>query len=260
MIHPSLDTLRAHTADELSWAQRNRVDAHVNQCVQCRTEMDWVNRMKGALSELPVYAPDPVNWAIASRRVENGDVVIVPKALPRSGQLLRRPAVAAFFVLAFAAAASAMVGSTTVRDWFVRLAGGQLPATDAPAVVTDSVQPALRELTLLVAPEDGAITVMIEAPSAATRLRVRLVDGFELEVHATGAAAASRFRSAAGRLIIVRPDSGEIILGLPRSARLITLQADERELLRVQDKQLRVQVRADTVGPEILLPLGSIRP
>jgi len=260
MIHPSLDRLRAHAAGELPWSQRSRVDTHVDRCDRCRSELDWVNTTRNALSRLPVHTARATNWEVINRRIENGDVVLVPKPLSVSRLVLPRTAVAALFVLAFAAAASAMVGVSPVREWIVRVLGGSPTITDSPAVAADSIQHAARELTLLVAPEDGAITVRIEAPGNTARLRVRVVEGSELEVHATGGAAISRFRSAAGHLTIVRPDSGEIVLGVPRSVRVVTVQADERELLRVQNGQLRIQVRADTVGPEILLPLGSIRP
>jgi hypothetical protein len=109
---------------------------------------------------------------------------------------------------------------------------------------------------MAVSPVNGVVHVELTAPAAPLQLRVRLGAGADLEILAARGAATARFIAGAGRIEIDGASNGEILLVLPRSARLITVDVDGVRALEARGLAMTVLVpRADTVGTELILPV-----
>jgi hypothetical protein len=187
-------------------------------------------------------------------RLDRGDTVVLPTdtAAPRSRA--RAAAIAAGLVLC-ASVVAALVPQTGVRVWLERQLLGE-PAA-APTVTVPPALPASPDVAeIAVSPMNGVLHVELTSPAAPLQLRVRLGAGVDLEVMAARGAAAARFIAGAGRIEIVGAADGEILLVLPRNARLITVDVDGVRAIEARGPAMTVLVpRADTVGTELILPV-----
>jgi hypothetical protein len=111
---------------------------------------------------------------------------------------------------------------------------------------------------MLVSALAGEATIEIVTPDPGLELRVRLTDEAELELRATGAAAGATFRSGEGRMTIMRPGAGQILLLLPRRAERIAITVDDATYLIKERDGLRIFAPVvDTAGTEFILRPGS---
>lgn len=261
MNHIDEGTLLALLDGELSEEEKSRVEAHVEACEACAVSLaelrEASDRLEAALALLDRPAPAEVSaWTVRQRAAARR------MAFPRRA-LLR----AAAMVLGFAAVGSAAIPNSPVRTWVAAawrhgvsaLSGGEDPA---PAVATAAgdVTP---EAGLVVQPERRRVVVSIESPAPDLVARVRVVSDARVAVRARGEAASARFRTAPGRLDVVSPGSGELVIEVPASQIDVTLEVNGRVLVSKRGPELtvagaRVEVRP---GEEIVVDLtgsGSV--
>lgn len=192
--------------------------------------------------------------------------MVLPTAEPdvrvsRAPARMRWIAAAAALLVSCVALSAALPGSP-VREWLGATIGALMsPVSEsesapAPGNAASPSEPASVGVTVSAA--DGAVIVDIEAPDPALELRVSTAETHAVRVDASGAAAAARFRSAAGRLTIVGPGAGVIALVIPRDVQHATLRIDGLPYLVKDRTALHVLASfADTSGHEITLRLGS---
>lgn len=185
-------------------------------------------------------------------------------AFPRRA-LLR----AAAMVLGFAAVGSAAIPNSPVRTWVVAawrhgvsaLSKGEEPAPEVATAAKDAAPEtapaAMPEAAFVVQPERGRVVVSIESPVPDLVARVRLVPGARVAIWARGEAASARFRTAPGRVDIVSPGSGELVIEVPASQIDVTLEVGNRVVVSKSGPDLtvagaRVEARP---GEEILVDL-----
>jgi hypothetical protein len=178
---------------------------------------------------------------------------VLPTDMPAPPSRARAAAIAAGLVLC-ASVAAALVPQTGVRVWLEQLLGA--PATVPAAPAAPASDPAVAVAEMAVSPVNGVVHVELTAPAAPLQLRVRLGAGADLEILAARGAAAARFIAGAGRIEIDGASNGEILLVLPRSARLVTVDVDGVRAVEARGSAMTVLVpRADTVGTELILPV-----
>lgn len=245
MNHIDEGTLLALLDGELSEEEGSRVEAHVEACEACATSLaelrEASDRLEAALALLDRPAPAEVSaWTVRQRAAARR------MAFPRRA-LLR----AAAMVLGFAAVGSAAIPNSPVRTWVAAawrhgasaLSGGEEPA---PAVVTAAgdVTPetaSAPEAGLVVQPEHRRVVVSIESPAPDLVARVRVVSDARVAIRARGEAASARFRTGPGRLDVLSPGSGELVIEVPASQIDVTLEVDGRVLVSKR-------------GPELIVP------
>ena len=209
----------------------------------------WSDAVRAAAADATSLSATPALWLAISARLDRGDVVVLPLGASHTGGRMRAAAVAAGLVL-FAGVAAALVPQTGVRSWIERQLG---IAAESEVVVPADIESVTQ---LALAPVNGALHVEVIGAAAPLRLRVRLADDAELDVRATGAASAAQFLAGSGTLEIAGATGGEIVLSLPRRARLITIDVDGARALELRNARLTVfAADADTVGADIILPL-----
>lgn len=214
------------------------------------TESDaWMDAVRMAAADATSLEATPGMWTAITARLDHDDVMVLPLAPGGRGRRMRAAAVAAGLVLC-AGVAAALVPQIGVRSWIERQLG--LGADVVPVEPAD----ASSVTQLALAPVNGVLHVELIGPAAPLRLRVRLSEAAELDVRATGTASAAQFLAGNGRLEIAGATGGEIVLSLPRAARVITIDVDGARALELRDARLTVfAADADTVGAEIILPL-----
>jgi hypothetical protein len=57
--HPSFQTMMAYLEKNLSETEQGRVEAHMDDCTDCKRELDVVRRMLGAMKRQDLDAPSP---------------------------------------------------------------------------------------------------------------------------------------------------------------------------------------------------------
>lgn len=269
MNHIDEGTLLALLDGELSEEEGSRVEAHVEACEACATSLaelrEASDRLEAALALLDRPAPAEVSaWTVRQRAAARR------MAFPRRA-LLR----AAAMVLGFAAVGSAAIPNSPVRTWVAAawrhgvsaLSGGEDPApavaTAAGDVTPETASAPTPEAGLVVQPERRRVVVSIESPAPDLVARVRVVSDARVAVRARGEAASARFRTAPGRLDVVSPGSGELVIEVPASQIDVTLEVNGRVLVSKRGPELtvagaRVEVRP---GEEIVVDLtgsGSV--
>lgn len=210
----------------------------------------WMDAARAAAADATSLAAPPAAWSAIAARLDRGDVVVLPAGRTHRTRRARAAAVAAGLLL-FAGVAAALVPQTGVRSWIERQLGHGVEAGPAAAPVADE-----RVTRLALAPVNGAVHVHVVGAAAPLRLRVRLADVADLEVRASGEASAAQFLAGSGTLEIADAAGGEIVLSLPRRARLITIDVDGARALELRNARLTVfSANADTAGADIILPL-----
>lgn len=252
MRHPDAESIVRHADGTLSASANRRVAEHVASCALCTESMDWMGDVRATAALATTLTVPATAWADIESRLERRDTVMLPtdNAVPPSRA--RAAAIAAGLVLC-ASVAAALVPQTGLRVWLEELLGA--PATvSSPAAPAADPEVAVAEMA--VSPVNGAVHVELTAPAAPLQLRVRLGAGADLEILAERGAASARFIAGAGRIEIDGAANGEILLVLPRSARLVTVDVDGVRAVEARGSAMTVLVpRADTVGTELILPV-----
>lgn len=269
MSHIDEGTLLALLDGELKGEERIRIEGHVGACQACAGVLaelrDASSRLESALALLDRPVPaDATAWAVRKRAAAR------PAVSPRRA-LVR----AAAMVLGFAAVGSAAIPDSPVREWataawrqgvaaLTRAEEAQPAATvEEPALASESDQAPEAEAGLLVQPHGGRVVVAVEAPAQGLVARVRLVDGDRVAVRARGAAATARFRTAPGRVDVVTPGTGELVIDVPASLADVTVEVDGRVFVEKAGAELTVSgKRVDAHARDGVLvdlnPAGSV--
>lgn len=247
MKHVDEGTLLALLDGELNDGERSRVEGHVEACEVCTAQLAELRAasadLNAALALLDVPAPAAASaWAVR-RRASARRVVFTRRALLR----------AAAMVLGFAAVGSAAIPESPVREWAVAAwrnsvaaltRSGAEPVAAAVEESAPEAAPASdtapAEAGLMVQPEDGRVVVSVESPASGLVARVRLASGSRVAVMARGEAAAARFRTAPGRIDVVTPGAGELVIDVPASLVEMTLEVDGRAVVAMTGGELTV--------------------
>ncbi len=253
MSHVDEGTLLALLDGELSGEERIRVERHVGECQTCAGELAELRDASATLESALALLDHPVPaaataWAVR-KRASARPVVSSRRTLVR----------AAAMVLGFAAVGSAAIPDSPVREWAATAwrqgVAALSRADDAPEAATveePSSAPAPdpapeAEAGLLVQPHEGRVVVSVESPARGLVARVRQIDGDRVAVRARGAAATARFRTAPGRVDVVAPGTGELVIDVPASLTDVTLEVDGRVYMTKVGPNLTVSGGGSTV-------------
>jgi anti-sigma factor RsiW len=164
---------------------------------------------------------------------------------------------AAAILLTVAAAASATVPGSPLREWLTAAPGAspaptaveERSAAPVPAVAVE----AAAEAGVMVEPANGRLTIGLVRPSPDLRVRAILTDGDRGGVFAIGAAADARFSTAAGRIEVADAAGGELRIQIPRRAIAASIEVDGRRYLEKQGDELRLTISPDAPGATEIL-------
>lgn len=259
ILHPRFERLARFAARDGAADDRGRTAAHISACPRCRATVTWVRNARTVLCAADGPTAPPSAWARIQARIEAGDVVLLPDAnVPRRdarrpGRRSRRIAIAASLVLV--AGATAAVTSGPARQWLERsIAAIAAPARGGAESDDVAATDVARRTTVIVPAANGGVTVDINESHPALEVRIRTTDAPELEVEASGSAAAARFHSGTGRLTINEAGAGVLVVRLPHALDRATIGVDGQPYVIKRGDELRVLAPlADTAGSEIVL-------
>lgn len=232
MTHLDEGTLQAFLDDELPVRDRAGAAEHLLACAWCRAAVDALKaanaRLAEALAELDVPAPAAAPPSVVRRRFGFGGV-----------SLLR----AAVLVLLVAAAASATVPGSPVREWIAEAVRAAPAAVDAPSPVPEVVRAPAAEAPS--APVGVALSEAREVEVLVSGLEdaaIRLLrsDAAGVSVSAAGAVRDPVFRIGTDRIEVIGGAGGELVVEVPRGARLVRLVVDGRRYAEVVRGTLHV--------------------
>lgn len=250
MAHLDEGALQAYLDDEVDGRERAAAAEHLLACAECRGHLDALKRanerLGHALSVLDVRAPvaAPPRPLSARRGLAFG-----------SGSLVR----AAVLVLVVAAAASATVPGSPVREWIAQVVrpaepagdvppadrplGDAGPATAAPPAAPAGIAvPGLREVDVVVTGLEGAAIRLVLVPSGS------------ISVSAWGGERDPRFQLASGRIEAVGGAGGELVIEVPDSGVSMRLLVDGRPYAQLVEGDLRVLVPGERDGSAVVWP------
>lgn len=276
--HPSDARLLAYLDGELGPGERTLTEPHLGTCDTCVRELEELRsasrRLSVALASLDQAPPWegrglPPRLRKAQREGRGADIVPLPidrhasfgrrgsasspaQSPGRNDPSRRRSLVAAaiFLLLAGGAAAAAIPGSP-VRALVERSVEAVSTFLGSEAVEPAALEraPAAEPLSgVAVEPHEGRVDVAILRPAPGVSVQVRVVDSSQVAVSAAGA----RFRTAPGRIEVLEPVAGELVLELPQDAGVVRVEVDGRLVLEKQGPDLHfLTPAADTSGSEI---------
>ena len=232
MTHLDEGTLQAFLDDELPVRERAGAAEHLLVCGECRHELDTLRGsnalLADALGELDVPAPAAAPPSGARRRLAFGG-----RSLVRAGML----------VLLVAAAASASVPGSPVREWIVEAVRPAPPPVEAPRPepqVVDAPVPEAPPAPVGVSlAEAREVDVHVNGLEEAT-IRLLRTDASAVSVSAVGTVRDPIFRIGSDRIQVVGGSGGEVVVEIPRNARLVRLVVDGRRYAEVVAGALRV--------------------
>jgi hypothetical protein len=254
MTHVDDGMLLALLDGELEVGAAGEVERHLQECGECRAEMERLRSAAGlfstslAESDVPAPATSDISAQALRRRGTR-------RPEKRRWQDLRRAAV---LVMGFAAAASATIPGTPVNRWIremvdppARLAM-ETDTADAAVAVLETAEEVADESGVSVLPDDGSVRVVLREATAELRVKAVLVESARAGVYASGSAAAARFSTGPGVIEVVGAAGGELRIELPQSARVATVEVNGRRYLSKDGDQLRVTVPVDErAGAEV---------
>jgi anti-sigma factor RsiW len=269
--HPDFEVLKGFADGALEAPERERVTAHLERCTECRRAILTVRTVGAVAREVwaPSAPPEALQRILARRaagerrilpRVTDGDTTSARPAPTWRAPLRRSAPWAAALLVTLVGGAAALSGP--LRQW---LAARERPARPAAAPViapsrpaaesTPPAAPVARVSGIAVPRTGGELWVAVEGADAGLRIRVRLVEGEELEVRGVGAASSSVYRPRAGGVgVTTAGGGGELQVDIPRAAPRVVVRVNGVLLVAKDGAQLRVLApRADTVGAEIVL-------
>lgn len=278
--HLKDERLLAYLDGELTTAGRAEVARHLQECARCAAELEELQGaarlLAAGLARLDRSPPWREMPARLRRALEDGredDAVEIPFPAAESGGSARSAggttsagrnrgpsrralAAAAAFILLAGGAAAAIPGSP-IRVWVERSVEAVAEALSRPAApegVLEPAEPAGAVPGVAVEPANGQIHVAIFRPAAGVVVRVRVVEASRASVSTPGA----RFRTARGRIEVLEPTAGELLVELPRSARRGVVEVDGRAVLEKRGPDLHfLDPAADTSGSEVRFELGG---
>lgn len=232
MTHLDEGTLQAFLDGELPVRERAGAAEHLLVCDGCRDELDSLRRsnavLAGGLGQLDVPAPAAAPPSGARRRLGFG------------GRSLVRAAV---LVLVVAAAASATVPGSPVREWIVEAVRPAPVPVEAPRPepqVVNAPAPEAPPAPVGVAlAEAREVDVLVSGLEDAT-IRLLRTDASGVSVSAVGTLRDPIFRIGSDRIQVVGGSGGELVVEIPRGAGLVRLVVDGRRYAEVVRGTLRL--------------------
>ncbi|HEX9107216.1 MAG TPA: zf-HC2 domain-containing protein, partial [Longimicrobiales bacterium] len=232
MIHLSEGELQAFLDGQLAADERARVADHLADCAACQAELRQLKAAAVLFTRALAHtdlAPDLAGArSLTLRRGRPAPVIRLLGAQSPRARVVRRTFLrAAVLVLLVAGAASAAIPGSAVRRLLVniwhqttRLFGAR-PAAPPPARVRFTPAPAPAPVPpagVSVLPDEGQVRILVHDAAPGLRVHVRVLDTDRASVEAQGAASTARFRTGPGRIEVNGARSGDLQLGIPRSA------------------------------------------
>ena len=154
---------------------------------------------------------------------------------------------AASLTLFLAAAASAAVPGSPVREWIVRVVEPAPRETPTPAIEAPQPAPAEAVPVGVSMVPAGAVTVeVVVNGSAGTTLRLVETDGESVGISALGGERDPVFRTGPGRIEVRNAVGGDLTIELPRSLSNARVVVDGEVYARKQAGRLQLDVPAES--------------
>jgi hypothetical protein len=251
MNHLDEGQLQAYIDDELSSDECASVDCHLRECLSCRAELRDLRSLASELtSALAILdRPTPVVTSV-------GGGARVARPSVWRGRLAALPR-AAVLVFGVAVGASAMIPGSPLHRLITSEPAPQgpvdVPRQEVAARTTAAVEEFVPEAGVSIEPLDGAVRVVLRGASPDVRVNASLSAAGRASVLARGPAAAARFETAPGRIVVEGAEAGELRIELPLAATVATVEVNGREYLRKVGEQLHLLVPAhDRNGTEVI--------
>jgi anti-sigma factor RsiW len=256
MAHLSEGRLQAYLDGALVGGERNEVANHLAECTACEAELALLAGAAAdfttAVGVLDVTPPlERAELAMGWRR----------RGAERRGVGAARPYLrAAMLVLGFAATASAALPGSPLRSWAARAWQGAPAASPPTAAVPDL--PAQVEADepagISILPREGEARVVITTLAPGGRVRVRLGEGSQVTLEASGGGEDARFRTAPGRIEAMGGGAGEFRIEAPRGART-TVEVAGVVVAIADQGVLRPAAGAELVGDTVVFPALALK-
>jgi anti-sigma factor RsiW len=240
MSHLDDGTIQAFLDDELPRQERRAAAEHLLGCDRCRNAREDLERATALFSE-----------AVATLNAEPTGAV--PRAALAAAGRPGAPGSfvkAAGLVLLLAAAASAAVPGSPVREWIesaVEPAPEPTPMPEPPPV---EPVPAPEPAGVALVP-DGAVEVRLADLEGVT-IRLAQTDGESVAVSAVGADRDPTFRTRPGQIEVAGSAGGQLIIEIPRSAGAIRVLVDGEVYAEQANGELELRVPGDRVDGAIV--------
>lgn len=239
MSHLDDGTLQAFLDDEVAPTERAEVAEHLLACERCRTAHAALTRANAlfteAVSDLDVAPPARRTHAALGRQARRG-----------AGSVVK----AAGLILALAAAASAAVPGSPVREWIANAVDGapeEAEVTPPPAQpetpVAVAAPPAPAGVSIV--PVSGPAVVALEGLREVV-IRLERTDATAASVAVVGADSDPTFRTGLDRVDVVDGVGGEIRVWLPAGAPGSRLVVDGRVYAEIAGGEIRALVAAES--------------
>ena len=103
-VHCTVEALSTYVDSELPDGERRELEAHIEECEDCRVRLDRLQGVVGQLRRLEeVAAPPTLGWQVQGRvRLESGKVTLAQSFEDRLTRLLRQPLLAPLFAVIIA--------------------------------------------------------------------------------------------------------------------------------------------------------------
>ena len=106
-VHCTVEALSTYVDSELPDGERRELEAHIEECEDCRVRLDRLQGVVGQLRRLEdVAAPPTLGWQVQRQvRLESGKLSLTQRFEDRLSRLLRQPLMAPLFavIIAFGA-------------------------------------------------------------------------------------------------------------------------------------------------------------
>jgi anti-sigma factor RsiW len=235
MVHAAEGTLQAYLDGEIDSAAEHALRDHVAACAVCAAELETLRRVAATVhgSLVLLDRPAPVlraQAAIARERRSGG------RRMARLGAWGLAKAAMLMLVLAGAGAAAIPDVRRALESTFSRVVsmfgGGQTqeqaataPVRPEPVEPEVAPVPAMERGESFVAPADGRVQIVLDAPAGTLEVIARLVDGAHAHVETTTSGPVAR-RSSTGRLELRGLGEGTVTIGIPRDLANATIVVD----------------------------------
>lgn len=244
MTHLDEGTIQGFLDNELPPRERSAAAEHLMACADCRSAHDQLSGSKSlfssAVAELDAPARPTPDW---------DGVVSAPRRASRAAPFVR----AAVLVLLVAAAATAAVPGSPVRQWIVAAVQDDTrDPTDAPAdlrpvdAAPGSSAPAAFPAGVSLLPGSGRLDVAVTGVEDAA-IRLITSEGESVAVSATGATRDPAFRTGADGIEVRDGVGGEILVEVPSSAAAVRLLVEGRVYAECANGELDVRVPGEPV-------------
>lgn len=245
MAHLDDGALQAYLDDEVAGHDRADAAEHLLGCTECRGRLDALKtangRLAAALAELDVA--HPAGSPRQPLRVRRG--------LRVGGGSVARAAV---LVLIMAAAASASVPGSPVREWIAQVVRPSAPPVEAPLPPPRQIPPpsAARSVPAgLAVPDAHGVEVAVTGLADAT-IRLVRTETSGVIVSARGGSSDPRFRMEPGRIEVAGGEGGELLVEVPASGGDVRLVVGGRLYAELSEGTLRVLVPGDPEGTGVV--------